>query len=157
MTDEWEPTPEQTAHPVPPPKRRKGGESGSDEDQEGNNLNHKSPQDKTSMQGKCIEVVSKPSKDEVSKYDADQSSEYGSSEEDKFGVKASEAPAKGESSKVKYADVPQATKQAAVKKWLDRYYDQMLSDQTHYWPVTNPNDRFGNGDGTPWPYRPASS
>ena len=109
------------------------------------------------MQGKSLEVVSKPSKDEVSKYDADQSSEYGSSEEDKFGVKASEAPAKGESSKVKYADVPQATKQAAVKKWLDRYYDQMLSDQTHYWPVTNPNDRFGNGDGTPWPYRPASS
>ena len=45
----------------------------SNEDQQGNNLNHKSTQDKTSMQGKCIEVVSKLSKDEVSKYDADQS------------------------------------------------------------------------------------
>ena len=98
MTDECELSPEQTAHPIPPPKRRKGGDSGSDEDQEGNNLNHKSPQDKTSMQGKCIEVVSKPSKDEVSKYDADQSSEYESSEEDKSEVKASEA--KGESSNV---------------------------------------------------------
>ena len=157
MTDEREPTPERTAHPIPPPKRRKGGDSCSDEDQKGNNLNHKSTQDKTSMQGKCIEVVSKLSKDEVSKYDADQSSEYESSEEDKSEVKASDAPEKVESSIVKYTDVSQATKLNAVKKWLDRYYDQMLGDQTHYWPVTNPHDRFGNGDGTPWPYRAASS
>ena len=159
MTDEREPTPERTAHPIPPPKRRKGGDrdSCSNENQQGNNLNHKSTQDKTSMQGKCIEVVSKLSKDEVSKYDADQSSEYESSEEDKSEVKASDAPEKVESSIVKYTDVSQATKLNAVKKWLDRYYDQMISDQTHYWPVTNPHDRFGNGDGTPWPYRAASS
>ena len=155
MTDEREPTPERTAHPIPPPKRRIGiAAAMSNEDQQGNNLNHKSTQDKTSMQGKCIEVVSKLSKDEVSKY---QSLEYESSEEDKSEVKASDAPEKVESSIVKYTDVSQATKLNAVKKWLDRYYDQMLGDQTHYWPVTNPHDRFGNGDGTPWPYRPASS
>ena len=155
MTDEREPTPERTAHPIPPPKRRIGiAAAMSNEDQQGNNLNHKSTQDKTSMQGKCIEVVSKLSKDEVSKY---QSLEYESSEEDKSEVKASDAPEKVESSIVKYTDVSQATKLNAVKKWLDRYYDQMLGDQTHYWPVTNPHDRFGNGNGTPWPYRPASS
>ena len=109
------------------------------------------------MQGKCLEVVPKSSKDEVSKYDADQSSEYESSEEDKSEVKASDAPEKVESSKVKYSDIPESAKLNAVKKWLDRYYDQMLGDKTHYWPVTNPHDRFGNGDETPWPYRPASS
>ena len=109
------------------------------------------------MQGKCLEVVPKSSKDKVSKYDADQSSECELSDGDKSEVKASDAPPKGESCIVKYTDVSQATKLNAVKKWLDRYYDQMLGDQTHYWPVTNPHDRFGNGDGTPWPYRPASS
>ena len=98
--DRCELTPEQTPHPIPPPKRRKGGDrdSCSNEDQEGYYHNHKSPQEKTYMQGKCLEVVPKSSKDEVSKYDADQSSECESSDGDKSEVKASDAPPKGESS-----------------------------------------------------------
>ena len=157
MTDECEKPTESTAqNGQPPAKRGKGDVIYSNKDQDGNSSNHKSSQEKSSLQEHSLGEASKSSKDQMLQYDGDRSSEYESSEEDKSGVKASDMPAKDETTKDKYADIiPQSTKLNAVTKWLDLYYDLMISNQSHYWPVTNPNDRFGSGDGTPWPHPPA--
>ena len=155
MTVECEKTTESTAqNGQPPAKRGKGDVIYSNKDQVGNCSNHKSSQEKSSLQENSLGEASKSSIDQMLQYEGDRSSEYESSEEDESEVKAS---AKDETTKDKYADIiPQSTKLNAVGKWLDLYYDLMISDQSHYWPVTNPNDRFGSGDGTPWPHPPAS-
>ena len=147
MTDEYEKTTEGTAqNGQPPAKRGKGDVIYSKKDQDGNSFNHKSPPEKLSLQENSLGEASKSSKDEMLQYEGDRSSDNESSEEDK-----------SEKSEDKYADIiPQSTKLNAVRKWLDLYYDLMISDQSHYWPVTNPNDRFGSGDGTPWPHPPPS-